>query len=57
MGDRRIDRKQREGSVVTYSVAGFMLIALLFYLAVAFFADDPGGDDSPSGEPVAEQAP
>lgn len=49
---RRRTPKER-GSVVTWAVVGLMLVSLLFYLAVAFFAEDPA--DSPQNAP--ENAP
>lgn len=49
------DRKRIGGSVVTYAVAGFMLVALLFYLTVAFFADDPGAE-APAPDPSAAES-
>lgn len=48
-----VQRRQR-GSVVTYVVAAFMLVALLVYLGAAYFADEPGS--ASTGAEVIEGA-
>ncbi|MCH2184512.1 hypothetical protein MK280_01425 [Myxococcota bacterium] len=40
-----------QGSIVTFAVAIFMLVALLFYLIVAFFHED-----TPAENPTAASA-
>lgn len=40
-------RSRERGSVVTYSVAAFMLVALLVYLTVAYLADESPPSDAP----------
>lgn len=51
---RRRKPKER-GSAVTWAVVGLMLVSLLFYLAVAFFAEDPA--NSPENAPEMEASP
>ena len=49
-GQRVGSVRRDSGSVVTYAVAIFMLLALMVYLAVAFFAEEP--DPGEVTEPV-----
>jgi hypothetical protein len=51
--------RRKGGSVVTYAVAGFMLVALAVYLATAYFADEPAEVESGApavGGPAADGA-
>ncbi len=50
-GDHRVSavgKNSERGSIVTFAVAIFMLVALLFYLIVAFFHED-----TPANQPTA----
>ena len=49
--------RREEGSVVTYSVAIFMLVALLVYLVMAYFADEPAPGEVEAPTPSAESGP
>ena len=50
-------RRREAGSVVTYAVAIFMLAALLFYLVVAFFAEEPKELENELVEPTLAEEP
>ena len=43
-----VSKNSERGSIVTFAVAIFMLVALLFYLIVAFFHED-----TPADQPTA----
>ena len=53
-----VGKKTERGSIVTFAVAIFMLVALLFYLIVAFFHEDTPADQptSASSSPSADSA-
>jgi hypothetical protein len=55
-GHRRVGRREG-GSVVTYVVTGFMIVALAIYLAVAFFGDEGGPAPPDAPTPAAAERP
>ncbi|MDG2049226.1 MAG: hypothetical protein P8M78_03595 [Myxococcota bacterium] len=50
-------REPERGSIVTYAVAIFMLVALLLYLVVAFFYEDPSTTKAPESSTATSVDP